>query len=183
MIHFVKDTEIAAGSVQLRAICDADRENVFALLTNEEVANTYMLPVYRSEAEVQALFERLQQLCAEPDRFVYGIYLADCFIGLINEVARGESDMELGYAILPAYHNHGYATDALAAAIRALFAHGFAAVKAAAFEGNAASMRVMEKCGMVNTWQTEYVEYRGQKHRCICYEIRKMGEICKILSF
>ena len=182
MIHFVKDAQLEAGSVQLRAICDADRENVFALLTNEEVAKTYMLPLFESEAQLQALFERLQQFSAEPDRFVYGIYLQNRFIGLINEVGRYDSEIELGYAVLPAYRNRGYATAALGAAIRALFAYGFAAVKAAAFEENAASMRVMEKCGMTDIHCSEYVEYRGQRRRCICYRIWKEGEICKIIS-
>ena len=182
MMYFEKDAVIAAGSLQLRAICAADRENVFSLLTDEEVAKTYMLPVFESEAEVQALFERLQRLSAAPDRFVYGIYFEGRFIGLINEVWRGESEMELGYAILPAYHNRGFATEALGTAIEWLFAHGITAVKAAAFKGNAASMRVMEKCGMANVQRTEQVEYRGRSRRCICYEIRREGEKCKAIS-
>ena len=54
-------------------------------------------------------------------------------------------------------------------AVGEIFASGFTIVKASAFEGNIASMRVMEKCGMVRTGEEESVEYRGVTRRCICY--------------
>ena len=60
-------------------------------------------------------------------------------------------------------------TEALKVAISEIFESGVRAVKASAFEGNIASMRVMEKCGMVRSGEEESVEYRGVTHRCICY--------------
>ena len=40
-------------------------------------------------------------------------------------------------------------------------------------EGNDASLRVMEKCGMERMSYTDTVEYRGQTHNCIYYHIQK----------
>jgi RimJ/RimL family protein N-acetyltransferase len=57
--------------------------------------------------------------------------------------------------------------------MEALFDRGFETVKAAAFEENTASFRVMEKAGMVKTTQAEEIQYRGKNHRCIYYEKNK----------
>ena len=71
------------------------------------------------------------------------------------------------------YHNRGFATEAFGAVINYLFSQGFEEILAGAFEGNAASMRVMEKCGMKRTKMTAEVEYRGVTHKCIYYSIKK----------
>ena len=55
----------------------------------------------------------------------------------------------------------------------ALFSEGFSAVKAGAFSENAASIRVMEKCGMTKTGETEQIEYRGKTHTCVYYAIER----------
>ena len=47
--------------------------------------------------------------------------------------------------------------------------HGFATVTAGAFEQNVASLRVMQKCGMVRLEKTDEIEYRGRVHTCIYY--------------
>ena len=157
----------------LQEIRNEDLDSLFELLTNEEVGKTYMVPTFSCREEATSLLARLQALSRSDERFVYGIYLNDRLIGMINDVDVSGSEIELGYAIHPAYHNRGYATEALAAAMQALFAQGITAVKAGAFEENLASMRVMEKCGMLCTEEVEYVEYRGKRQRCICYKKEK----------
>ena len=52
-----------------------------------------------------------------------------------------------------------------------LFSFGFLQVTAGAFENNAASIRVMEKSGMVRLDRTDTVTYRGKEHRCVYYGI------------
>ena len=51
---------------------------------------------------------------------------------------------------------------------------GFRRVTAGYFQENDASRRVMEKCGMVRTDQTDEDEYRGERRVCryceICFE-------------
>ena len=79
----------------------------------------------------------------------------------------------MGYALLPGYWGRGYTTSALKEALKTLFARGFETVKAAAFEENHASLRVMEKAGMHPNGETENVEYRGTNHLCRYCEIKK----------
>lgn len=69
--------------------------------------------------------------------------------GLKRTQARGRDEVEVAYAFLPASWGRGYATEIA----QALLALGFGrlpvdALAAVAMEGNAASCRVLEKCGM-----------------------------------
>ena len=167
----------------LHAFSDEDAETMIALLTNSEVIKTYMVPDFRSSDEEVRMFKRFQELSGSDERFVYGIYLETKLIGFINDVEikwpvnektdEEGAEIELGYVIDPSYKNQGFATEVLAAAIKALFAAGFSVVRTGAFEENAASMRVMEKCGMMRLEQEEEIEYRGKVHRCCLYEIKK----------
>ena len=155
----------------LRSMSENDEKNALEILTNEQIAKTFMLPIFQEKKDAIPLFERLKTLSLSDERFVYGIYFQDELIGFVNDVDIGETSVELGYCLHPIYHNQGIMTEALKAVICALFGVGFAKIKAGAFEGNTASMRVMEKCGMARTGEIEMIEYRGENKRCICYEI------------
>ena len=159
--------------LDIRAISDADREAVIDLVTDDLVKQTYMLPDFASREDAIPLFERLKKLSLGNDRLVGGIYLNGAFIGFLNEVEIKGKSIELGYAILPQYHNYGYCTEALKGAIEYLFNRGFEEVVAGAFEGNDASFRVMIKSGMEKQEYRDEIEYRGQVHRCVYYAIRK----------
>ncbi len=63
-----------------------------------------------------------------------------------------------GYALLPAFHNRGYATEALSAVVDFCFANGAGVVSGTTDEWNVASARVMEKAGLQGVGTTE----RGQ---------------------
>ena len=160
------------GNVTLREITAADDAEMLDLLTSEAVAKTFMLPEYSSREEALPLCRRLCDMSADPVKFVYGIF-TDRLVGLLNEVEITGDSIELGYAIIPREWGKGYATDALTAAIVELFRMGYTCVLAGAFEGNDASLRVMEKSGMRRTKMTASVEYRGKTHPCIYYEIKK----------
>ena len=167
----------------LHAFSEEDAESMIALLTNSEVIKTYMVPDFKSHSEEVRMFKRFQELSDSNEHFVYGVYLEEKLIGFINDVEiklpsnekkdDGRAEIELGYVIDPSYKNQGFATEVLAAAIKELFAAGFSVVRTDAFEENTASMRVMEKCGMVRLEQQEEIKYRGKLHRCFLYEIRK----------
>jgi len=160
------------GEVTLRAISDADEAEMLELLTSDAVAETFMLPEYSSREEAMPLFRRLCEMSSDPAKFVYGIF-TDHLVGLLNEVEITGDSIELGYAIVPSEWGKGYATGALTVAISELFRIGYTAVRAGAFEGNDASLRVMEKSGMRRKKMTASVEYRGKTHPCIYYEIKK----------
>ncbi|MBR4442633.1 MAG: GNAT family N-acetyltransferase, partial [Clostridia bacterium] len=108
----------------------------------------------------------------DPGRFVYGIDLDGRLIGFLNEVHRDGETIELGYVIHPDWQRRGCMTEALKAAVDALFAMGWSAVRAGFFEGNDASRRVMEKAGMTRVDLTEVIEYRGESHNVVYYEIK-----------
>ena len=98
-----------------------------------------------------------------------GIYLDGRLIGLINDTKIDGKSIEMGYALHPEHHSRGYMSEAFSAMIDYLFSRGFDEVTAGAFEGNAASIRVMQKCGMVRLEKTDEIDYRGITHRCIYF--------------
>lgn len=161
---------ITTERLSLCTIRDNDKEDMIALLTNEEIGKTFMVPDFKFREEEVKLFEGLKKLSESEERFVYGIYLGDKLIGFINDVELSETEVELGYVIHPEHKNKGYATEVLNACIDVLFSLGYSIVKAGAFEENLASMRVMEKCGMSRMEQEDSIEYRGKTHRCVYYK-------------
>lgn len=165
--------EFQTNRLQIHPITPADKEYVLDLLTDETVSKTYMLPEYQRREDAEPLFLRLMELSGDDSRYVAGVYLDDRFIGMMNGVDIKEKQIEMGYAYLPPYYNHGYATEAFAGAIRYLLAQGFDTVLAGAFSENPASLRVMEKCGMIKQDYTDTVDYRGITHTCIYYAAGK----------
>ena len=165
--------EFRTRRLEVKPICPNDKEAVLDLLTNETVARTYMLPVYQNRKEAEGLFSRLVELGRDTSRFVAGVYLNGQFIGMMTYVGRKAKQVEMGYAYSPAHYNRGYATEAFSGAISWLLDHGFETVVAGAFVENPASLRVMEKCGMIKQDYTDEIEYRGISHTCIYYAISK----------
>lgn len=168
-----KKLVIETPRLMLRYMEKEDQENALDLLTNGQIGKTFMLPVFQTREEAIPLFEKLRRLSLTEERLVYGIYLEKNMIGFINDVGITETGVELGYCLHPKHHNKGFMTEALNAAIQELFRIGFSVVKAAAFEENIASLRVMEKCGMTETGEEETIEYMGENKRCIFRQIAK----------
>ena len=156
----------------LKALTENDEEAALDLLTNDVVKKTYMLPDFEKRTDAVPLFQRLMALSEGSARFLRGVYLNDYLIGYINEVEKDDRFIELGYLLHPDYHNQGYMTEALAATFAPLFKMGFKEIICGAFEGNKASMRVMQKAGMQLLERTDDIEYHGKVHRCIYYGIR-----------
>ena len=147
--------------------CDADA--LMAIFKSDVVKATYMVPDLTTREDEIKLFSALRALSERADRYVFGIFLGDRLIGMLNDTEINGVNIEMGYALHPDYHNQGFATEAFDAVIKHLFSKGFEVILAGAFEENAASMRVMEKCGMVRSGEEESVEYRGITRHCICY--------------
>lgn len=158
---------IKLKELEIRAITDADEAAVIALLTDDIVKQTYMLPDFVDKEQAAALFRRLRDMSNGDERLVAGIYLEGNFIGLINETETYDLEIELGYALLPEHHGKGYCTRALRGYMDYLFSIGYERIICGAFEDNIASIRVMEKCGMSPIDKTEMITYRGKNHKCI----------------
>lgn len=153
--------------ITLGPIREEDREQLLDILTSSAVARTYMLPDYASREDAIPLFTRLSGLSREENRFVRGIFLGNTCVGFLNDVEIENGAIELGYAIHPDFWGMGCATGGLKLAIADLFRKGFREVTCGAFEGNGASLRVMEKAGMAPLEKVDEIEYRGKTHRCL----------------
>ena len=122
------------------------------LFTDDTVKKTYLLPDFKDAEQLHNYFNRILALSNGNDRYLLGIYINNGteLVGIINDTGleRYES-AEIGYALLPRYFNNGYATEAFGGMIKFLKEVGYKKVVAGAFEENKASIRVMEKCGLV----------------------------------
>lgn len=159
--------------LEIRPLSDRDRDSVIDLMTDHVVKQTYMVPDFPSREAAEPLFQRLKELSGQEERYVAGIFLGQDLIGILHETEVNGRKIEVGYAIMPRYHNQGFATEALTGAIAWLLGRGFDEVTAGAFEENPASVRVMVKSGMKKLPQSDEIEYRGKVRTCVYYSVRK----------
>lgn len=155
--------------MELRPITEAEKAVMLELLTDGQIKQTYMLPDFPSTEDAAPLFRRLCGLSREESHFVRGIFAEENLVGFLNDVEIQNGTIELGYVIHPAHWGRGYATAALQEAISQLFSLGYREVIAGAFAENPASIRVMEKAGMIRMDKREEIEYRGKTHSCVYY--------------
>lgn len=158
--------------LKLRPFLPADQNWILETVTSTKVNQTYMLPDFERVEDAIPLFERLSKLSSDSSRFVRCIDVDGQAVGFLNDVEIKNGSIELGYVIHPEFHNKGYMTRALKAAIKELFTLNYSRVVCGAFEGNKASQRVMEKAGMTKIEFTEIIDYRGKQHLCVYYEKR-----------
>ena len=159
--------------VTLRPILPDDRERILDILTSDKVSKTYMMPEYEKRKDAVPLFHHLMEMCEDDIQYVRAIATAEGFVGFLNMTEINQNSIELGYVIHPDFQGKGYMTEALGLAIEELFEMGYQEVSAGAFSTNAASIRVMEKCGMTRMNHTDEITYRSRTHRCIYYSIEK----------
>ena len=161
---------ISTPRLTLHTISPSDENALMDLLTHPIVGKTFMVPEFSAREEARPLAQKISNLSADETRFVYGVFLDDHLIGIVNQVDLQDTHIELGYAYHPDYYNKGYATEVLIACIETLLSLGYPAVRTGAFPENTASIRVMEKAGMTRLSETEEVEYRGKIYQCVLYE-------------
>ena len=124
-------------------IYPASRERMEAMIASEQ-----------NEELKKAYTEMLDGCLRHPDQWDWyaiwmiektdGTHIGDlCFKGL-----RKDGIAEIGYGILEEHQGQGYATEAVRAACRWAFGHAeVTSLEAETDAGNAASQRVLEKCG------------------------------------
>lgn len=152
----------------LHPLRKADEAAALKILRSDLVKPTYMLPDL-DDTGAKTLFARFLQMTKREDRLLLGIYLGEQLIGWVNDTEISGDTMELGWVIHPSFWGQGYATEAVSAILNALHRQGFRCIYAGAFSENTASIRVMEKSGMVLQEKTEDLEYRGRSHHCVFY--------------
>lgn len=162
---------IQTERLEIRPYRDGDQYAVIGLLTNEEIKLTCIFPELESSADAENMFKKLMANSHADDHYERGVYLHGQLIGFVFDVEKDGHEIEIGYAIHPSQKGNGYATEMLKAVIGNLFSMKYKKISACAFEGNAASFRVMEKCGMLKSEKISYCFYRGENHRCPYYTI------------
>lgn len=160
--------------VFLREILPEDRERMLDILTSEQVSRTYMLPDFESREVAAPLFLRLMEMSREAGKYIRAIADSEGLVGFVNHTDTQDRQIELGYVIHPRYQGRGYMTQALRLAMKELFSLGYREILTGAFSSNLASIRVMEKCGMMQMEKTDRIEYRGNIHTCVYF--RKIQE-------
>ena len=165
--------QIKTERLELKPISPESLDALVELLTDDMVKQTYMVPDFSNRQEAEKLANRLITLSEQEERHVAGIYFEDALIGVLNETESTDDWVEVGYAVLPRYHNRGFCTEALRAAIAYFFGKGFREVLAGAFEDNIASIRVMIKSGMKRLERREEITYRGRMYNCVYYSARR----------
>ena len=129
--------------------------------------------VFETEEEARETVEFLIAQYGKPDApQVYPVFTRKDGrnIGYVQLVPIGEGRWEIGYHIAAKYTGRGYATEAVRAFLPVIVRKtGIREVTGICLKANAASARVMEKCG----FQTVYVgigDYQGEKReivRCV----------------
>ena len=170
-----KRQQLKTERLTLKALEDGDKDALLRMASDNRVRKTYMFPDFSSTEQEDAFFRRLKDISVSDSHFLYGIYLNDSLIGMINDCGMDGTSVELGYFLSPEHWGNGYAAEALQALIGELFRLGYRSVTAGYFEGNNASRRVMEKCGMRPMRKETTIDYRGTAHRCLFYEIVATG--------
>ncbi len=129
-------------------------------LTVRPASDAEMLALVEAEtdAEMRKAYSEMCSLALErpEERLWYVAWFVErsgvtignlCFKGLSPD-----GRVEIGYGLLPGYFGHGYATEAVGAAVSwAKAQSGVTAVEAETEPGNKASQRVLEKLGFVPT--------------------------------
>lgn len=165
---------VSTPRLMLKRMTALDAYEGIRILRDDRVNRTYMVPDLTLE-DAGKLYDRFCILSADTSRYIRGIYLENKLIGFLNDQEITDGGIELGWVVDPEYQNHGFATEAVTHAICDLFSKGYVEITAGAFLDNAASIRVMEKCGMQLQDKTEEIEYRGKNHQCVFYSIRRLS--------
>jgi RimJ/RimL family protein N-acetyltransferase len=142
-------TLAAAPAELLRALCDGDAGRAEGLLGAA-------LPGGWPDADLAGILPAsLQRLSADPATLGYGVWVAigrdpRMVVGSAGFIAPPDNGtIELGYGIHADHRGAGYATEVAAALVRwGLARDGVRRVTAECEQGNAASIRVLEKIGM-----------------------------------
>lgn len=123
--------------------------------SRQEMEN--FIAAQREELLKAAYLQMLEGAIAHPTQWDwYAIWMIERADGThIGELSFRGLDAsgitEIGYGILSAYEGNGFATEAVQAAINWAESSGASCIEAEAEEDNAASRRVLEKCGFIET--------------------------------
>ena len=169
MREFDPEARIETERLLLRPLKVEDTHSIFININHDKSVLTYFLDRYK-ESESEMNLERLISYYKDSKKYCFAMERKDNneVIGMIFQCSAPDlyfKSSEVGFAIGRRHWNKGYMTEAFKAMIDFLFSIGVHKVVAAHLEGNEASKRVMEKCGMVYEGKrVDDVYYHGRFH-------------------
>ncbi len=153
-----------------KKISDADEDQMIEMMSSSEI----MRFIERSDPSLHTAKKRFEKILSTNSQFTnYGFYVAlhkltNKVIGYIKFVPINESDIELGYAFLPANWGKGYATEVTKIMIDHIKRlRSFKFITAFVNPQNTASVKVLEKCGF-----KEKAILDDQSFKTISYQIQ-----------
>ena len=135
---------------------------------DEDVRRFVPDEVFETEEDARDTVEFLISRCGGTEGpFVYPVLLKTCEnIGYVQLVPCGEG-WEIGYHIAKAFTGQGYATEAVRAFLPVMAAeHGLTEIYGTCLAENAASVRVLEKCGFTVLFRGEGA-YQGETREIV----------------
>ena len=156
---------IETKRLQIRSLRDDDLADLVALINIWEVARwVSSVPHPYTEADGRNWIALVQQdhTTGRPLRFAIALKETDRLIGgvgLDGSTGDGSEEPSLGYWVAQPYWRHGYGREAVAAVIDYGFRTlGLETIRAYTDPSNAASQKVLVRCGLKNVGEIELVE-------------------------
>ena len=94
------NTVLHTPRLTLAALREQDKAALIALFRHDGVKETYMVPDPLDDALADRMFARLMALSQDDSRYVFGIFLDDALIGILNDTEIEGDTVEMGYALL-----------------------------------------------------------------------------------
>ena len=155
--------------LEINRITSNDKEDFFINVSNDKkVLETFVCTYAESLDDFD--FEPYLKM---DNLFAIRLKESGKLIGIILYFAKDGNSCEIGYGIGSDYWNKGYATEAVGAFIEYCFSSfNCKKVYASFFNGNGASQKVLEKCGMkYDRFMEKEFEYLGEERDLTYYVI------------
>ncbi len=148
-------TSLRTERLELRPVRDEDVDRILEYRNLPEVTRWLL----HTEVDPASFRARWRRAAEDPDDHSVAVVLDGVVIGTVSlDLVDGmgqpgmptRTEAQLGYIFDPAYAGHGYATEAVAAMVLHAFDRlGVRRITAGCFADNLASVRVLEKVGML----------------------------------
>ena len=153
MKEFCENTVLEGERLILRPLHFEDKTAIFRNINHDREVLNYFIDTYY-EKEADFAFENMLDRFRKNRMYAFAIVLKENneVIGEIFQCSKPSSiehTTEIGYAIGRPYWNRGYTSEAMRLMIEYMFEVGIHKVVACHLEGNEASGKVMQKCGMI----------------------------------
>jgi [ribosomal protein S5]-alanine N-acetyltransferase len=156
---------IETARLRIRPLCDDDLGQLVQLVGNWEVTRWVSnIPHPYSDADGRAWIAHVRQdhATGRPRRFAIALKETDCLIGgvgLDGDTGDGSAEPSLGYWLGQPFWGSGYGQEAATAIIDYGFQTlGIGSIRAYTDPSNAASQKVLVRCGLVNVGEIELLK-------------------------